>query len=200
MFTGIIENTGEILEKSENQLVFEVPKSFDLILGASIAVNGTCLTVAKLKGQIITADILEETWKRTNLGELKAGDLVNLERPARINATLDGHIVQGHVDGVGKLVGITDGKFGHKVEIEVPENLTKYMVEKGSVAVDGISLTIIDIKKDHFTFESIPHTWEITNLHSKKNGDGFNIEVDVLAKYVEKLVAAQRTAESNSAV
>lgn len=193
MFTGIIENTGKILERSESQLVFEVPASFELVLGASIAVNGTCLTAAKLDGQKITADILGETWKRTNLGELEAGDLVNLERPARINATLDGHIVQGHVDGVGKLVGVTDGQFGHKVEIEVPERLTKYMVEKGSVAVDGISLTIIDIEKDRFTFEAIPHTWEITNLHSKKNGDGINIEVDVLAKYVEKLVAAQRS-------
>ena len=188
MFTGIIETTGKIVERTQGALVFEVPAAFLLKIGDSIAVNGTCLTAVKIEGNKITANILEETWKRTNLGGLTAGDLVNLERPAQIGGRLDGHIVQGHVDGVGSIRTIKEGPLGHEVVIEVPKALTKYMVEKGSVAVDGISLTIIERGDDSFSFEAIPHTWTVTRLHTLKPGSPVNIEVDVVAKYVEQLI------------
>lgn len=190
MFTGIITGTGKIVEKTENTLIFDVPKNTELIIGASIAVNGTCLTAVSIENQRISTNILEDTWNRTNLGTLSPGDLVNIEKPAKIGSTLDGHIVQGHVDGIGTISKITEGPLGHVIEVTVPETLTKYMVEKGSVTVDGISLTITTISDTAFTFETIPHTWEITNLHSKDIGDKLNIEVDVLAKYVEKLLGS----------
>lgn len=188
MFTGIIEGTGKIIERTESSLLFSYPDSISLKIGDSLAVNGTCLTAIALQDGTMKADILEETWKRTNLGDLTPGDLVNLERPAKIGGSLDGHMVQGHVDGVGEFWSVEESQFGHKVFIRVPETLTKYMVEKGSIAVDGISLTLIDVRPDAFSFEAIPHTWEVTNLHARKTGDKMNIEVDVLAKYVEKLI------------
>ena len=218
MFTGIIETTGKIVERTQGALVFEVPAAFMLKIGDSIAVNGTCLTAAKIEGNKITANILEETWKRANLGDLAAGDLVNLERPAQIGGRLDGHIVQGHVDGVGSIRSIaptyasplprgtiprtgiplcgTVGTeaLGHKIIIDVPAALTKYMVEKGSVAVDGISLTIIERDATSFSFEAIPHTWAVTRLHTLKAGSRVNIEVDVVAKYVEQLIQGRNNA------
>jgi riboflavin synthase len=208
MFTGIIESTGKIVERTTDALVFEVPANFALKIGDSIAVNGTCLTIVEVGSgklevgtRVVKSNILEETWKRTNLGDLVAGDLVNLERPAQIGGRLDGHIVQGHVDGVGTIRSITATRvpplprgapggieLGHKIIVDVPPTLTKYMVEKGSVAVDGISLTIIARDDHSFSFESIPHTWEVTRLHTLKLGSNVNIEVDVVAKYVEQLM------------
>ncbi len=236
MFTGIVETTGKIIERTRGSLTFEVPATFLLNIGDSIAVNGTCLTIVEVGGgklparpsdmkaassrsggevgtSVVKSNILEETWKRTNLGDLKAGDLVNLERPAQIGGRFDGHIVQGHVDGVGTIRSITptlasplpshrlwrdpvqrrEGttggtELGHKIVVDVPPTLTKYMVEKGSVAVDGISLTIIDRDDHSFSFESIPHTWAVTRLHTLQIGSKVNIEVDVIAKYVEQLI------------
>jgi len=188
MFTGIITATGTITKRTESTLSFKVPESYPLFLGASIAVNGTCLTVVRQEKDIIHTDILAETWKRTSLGNLHEGNLVNLELPAAINGRLDGHIVQGHVDGVGHIQAIAEGPLGHTVEIIPPPDLLKYMVIKGSISVDGIALTITNLTEDSFSFEAIPHTWQITNLNDKSVGDTVNLEVDVITKYVERLM------------
>lgn len=188
MFTGIIIGTGRVTQKTENSLVFTIPPGVSLEIGDSIAVNGVCLTAVKLLGAEVHTNILAETWRRSNLGNLSEGSLVNLERPAKIGGTLDGHIVQGHVDGVGHITSITEGPLGHIVEITPPAELLKYMVEKGSVTVDGMSLTITRLTEHTFTFEAIPHTWAITNLHTRAPKDAVNIEVDVIAKYVERLM------------
>ena len=188
MFTGIIETTGKILERTKDSLTFAVPKNFATKLGDSLALNGVCLTAVKINGHNFTANIMAETWSRTNLGELKKDDLINLERARLIGDRFDGHIVQGHVDGIGLWQKVEDTKLGHKIFISLPHNLEKYVVEKGSISVDGISLTVIDKLPGVFSFATIPYTWEHTNLHTRRAGDKINLEVDIVAKYVESLL------------
>lgn len=161
----------------------------DVELGASIAVNGCCLTVVDwdIGSGHFEADVTEESFARTQLGDLKPGDPVNLERPVRLADRLGGHLVQGHVDAVGVIV-----EPAPDLKVKVADNLDRYLVEKGSVTVDGVSLTIVDPAHDGFTVAVIPHTSEVTTLGRKGPGDRVNIEVDVMAKYAEKLLAAER--------
>jgi riboflavin synthase len=162
----------------------------DMTLGASIAVNGVCLTAVELRPNGFTADLAPETLDRSNLGYLKAGDPVNLERPITLAARLSGHIMQGHVDGTGVLETLRpldDGNY--ELLVHIPEALDRYLVYKGSIAIDGISLTIADITDRLLRVAIIPHTFEATTLSKRKAGDRLNIECDILAKHVEKLVA-----------
>ncbi len=193
MFTGIIEKMGVVrgmIRKGEDARL-EVETGLDMKdvrVGDSISVNGACLTVVALTGRGFTADVSAETLSRTNLGTLKAGDRLNLEKSLRLNDFLGGHMVLGHVDALGKIfekkVRANSIVFG----VEVDERLTRYIVEKGSVAVDGISLTVNECKSSRFYVNIIPHTVRETTLGFKKAGDAVNIETDILGKYVEKLL------------
>ncbi len=186
MFTGIVEELGSVVSVSDTRLVVRGPLvTGDAAHGASIAVNGCCLTVATLDGDTFTADVMAETFARTSLGALAPGDPVNLERPLRVDARLGGHVVQGHVDGTGTIAErAPDGV----VRVTIPRDLARYVVAKGSVAVDGVSLTVVEAGDEHLTVSLIPTTLELTTLGRKGPGDPVNIEVDVLAKYVERLL------------
>lgn len=194
MFTGIIEEIGIVKSIKSKVITIEANKIFeDLKLGDSVSVNGTCLTVAsfenKIFPKIFNADITLETLSRTNLGELKSGFKVNLERALTLNGRLGGHIVSGHIDGVGIIKNISKNSDDIKLTIEVSSNLMKYIIEKGSVAVDGISLTVAEVNKNNFSVAIIPHTLKETILYYKKTGDKVNIENDIIGKYVEKLLS-----------
>jgi riboflavin synthase len=191
VFTGIVEELGEVVA------VEELPDAARLRLrgplvtegvkhGDSIAVNGVCLTVVESSGGEFTADVVAETLARTSLGVLTAGSRVNLERPMALGGRLDGHIVQGHVDGTGTVAERGDDG---RVRVEIPPQLAKYLVEKGSITVDGVSLTVVEAGDAHFTVALIPTTLDLTTLGVKQPGDPVNLEVDVLAKYVERLLA-----------
>lgn len=196
MFSGIIENLGTITAATgaDGSVTLDVATGFsDLSLGESVAINGICLTVVTFdtKG---SAEFYAspETLQRTNLGSLKSGDLVNLERAVSLSTRLSGHIVQGHVDGLATLDAIQSESGAHKIELTLPKTLARYCVEKGSITLDGISLTLNSLQ-DHPSgvcrvgLTIIPHTWTHTNLHTRSEGDVINVEVDVLAKYVERL-------------
>ena len=186
MFTGIVEELGDVVEVTDSRLVVRGPLvTGDAAYGASIAVNGCCLTVTALDGDTFAADVMAETLKRTSLGALNPGDRVNLERPLKADGRLGGHVVQGHVDGVGTIESHRDGV----VRVAIPEALSRYIVEKGSIAVDGVSLTVVDAGDASFTVSLIPATLELTTLGRKGPGDPVNIEVDVLAKHVERLLS-----------
>ena len=187
MFTGIVEELGEVVEVTDTRLVVRGPLvTSDAVYGASIAVNGCCLTVTDLADGAFTADVMVETFKRTSLGGLNPGDRVNLERPMKADGRFGGHVMQGHVDGTGTIESRdADGV----VRIAIPNDLARYVVEKGSIAVDGVSLTVVEAGDAHFTVSLIPATLELTTLGRKGPGDPVNIEVDVLAKYVERLLA-----------
>ena len=192
MFTGIIEEMGIVKSIKSKVITIEANKIFDdLKLGDSVAVNGTCLTVSSFSNKIFNADITSETLSRTNLGDLKSGFKVNLERALTLNGRLGGHIVSGHIDGVGIIKNISKKSEDIELVIEVPTNLMKYIIEKGSVAVDGISLTIakVDNNKNNFSVAIIPHTLKETVLYYKKAGDKVNIENDIIGKYVERLLS-----------
>jgi riboflavin synthase len=191
MFTGIVEELGTTVEVTDTRLVVRGPLvTSDATYGASIAVNGCCLTVTDLDGDTFGADVMVETFKRTSLGALKPGDPVNLERPVRADGRLGGHVVQGHVDGTGAISGRdADGV----VRIAIPDELTRYVVPKGSIAVDGVSLTVVDAGENEFSVSLIPATLALTTLGHKGSGDPVNIEVDVLAKYVERLLGKGTT-------
>jgi riboflavin synthase len=162
-------------------------------VGNSVAVNGACLTVVgKQAGGCLKFDILNETLRRTNLGRLCPGALANLERPLRADAGLDGHFVQGHVDGTGVVRRFEREGKDYVLEVEAPATLMRYIVEKGSIAVDGISLTVASVGKNWFRIWIIPHTRDITNLKTRKAGETVNLEADILAKYIEKLVKGRR--------
>ncbi len=196
MFTGIVEELGRVrrIVVREGGARIEIDASVvlsDSGIGASIAVNGCCLTVVELGGGWWAADAVTETLDRTALGSLRAGDPVNLERPVRLADRLGGHLVQGHVDGVGAIGArdpLPDGST--RVTIEAPRRLLGYVVEKGSIAVDGVSLTVAALHDEGFDIAVIPHTLAVTTLGTKEHGAPVNLEVDVLAKYVERLLHA----------
>jgi len=190
MFTGIVEELG-IVKLAGSRLSITCSRILeDLTLGASIAVNGVCLTAVEIHPDGFTADLAPETLDRSNLGDLKAGDGVNLERPITLAARLSGHIMQGHVDGTAVLEefrALEDGNW--ELRVRIPEALDRYLVFKGSIAIDGISLTIADISDRLLRVAIIPHTYEATNIAKRHPGDRLNIECDILAKHVEKLLA-----------
>jgi riboflavin synthase len=194
MFTGIIEELGHVLDFQPQPAGARITIGcsailHDAALGASIAVNGACVTAVELAADRFSADLAPETLRRTNLGSLRRGSPVNLERPLRANSRLDGHFVLGHVDGAAEIVSLEAlGSDNWWLRIRVPAELTRYIVEKGSVAVDGISLTVAEIADNLAGFTIIPHTYEHTALRARSAGDLVNIEVDILAKHVEKLI------------
>ena len=184
MFTGIVEELGRVAERDGDRLRIACSTVLDdVVLGASIAVNGCCLTVVGWGDDWWDADLTDETWSRTSLGDLAPGDAVNLERPVRLMDRLGGHLVQGHVDGVGEIV-----EPAPDLRIRCDRELLRYVVEKGSITVDGISLTVVDPLDDGFTVAIIPHTADVTTLGHKGPGARVNLEVDVTAKYVERLL------------
>jgi riboflavin synthase len=196
MFTGIVEELGEVIAIEHGidsaRIVVRAPRvTADAANGASIAVNGVCLTVVDLSDGAFTADVMRETLQRSSLGALSVGSPVNLERAVRASDRLGGHIVQGHVDGVGAVIGRTPGDRWEVVRILVPEELAKYVVEKGSVAVDGVSLTVSEAGDGWFEVSLIPTTLAATTLGRRALGDDVNLEVDVIAKYVERLMSGQ---------
>ena len=194
MFTGIIEEVGEVVEVADTgnfrTIVVRGNTVFDdLRTGSSIAVNGVCLTVRSMASRIFTAEMSRETLDRTSLGSLKKGTVLNLERPMRADSRFGGHIVQGHVDGVGHIRRFERQGDAWNLEVEYPETDKCYLVEKGSIAVDGISLTVASLRSPNiFSVAIIPHTFENTNLRTARPNDPVNLEFDVLAKYIESLL------------
>jgi len=188
VFTGIVEELGAVASLDGSRLRLSAAGVLqDVSMGASIAVNGCCLTVVAWGDDWWEADVSDETFDRTSLGSLRQGDAVNLERPLRLADRLGGHLVQGHVDAVGRVVAPTP-----ELEVAVPGALMRYIVEKGSITVDGVSLTVVEVLDGGFTVAVIPHTCEVTTLGGRVVGDAVNLEVDVMAKYVERLLAAYR--------
>ncbi len=191
MFTGIVTDTGEVLHISPSRLAISTPKLFgELEIGRSIAVNGTCLTVIELTpaAHSFAAELSPETLARTNLGLLRPGDLVNLELPLRFSDRLDGHFVLGHIDTLAEIVSISRKEKGAVFRFRVDKKYSQYLIEKGSIALDGISLTIFNISEGEFDVAVIPHTLEQTNLHRRRPGDKINVEFDVLGKYIERML------------
>jgi riboflavin synthase len=193
VFTGIVEELG-VVEALEDlgdavRLTVRGPHvTLDARLGDSIAVNGCCLTVAVRDGETFTADVMRETLDKTSLGRLEPGSRVNLERAVTAHTRLGGHLVQGHVDATGRVVGRTPSEHWELVEISVPGALARYLVDKGSITVDGVSLTVVSAGETSFTVSLIPETLARTTLGSAREGDPVNLEVDVIAKYVERLL------------
>ncbi len=188
MFTGIVEELGRVESREGPKLRLACTTVLDdVTMGASIAVNGCCLTVVDWDAEAgwWEADVTQESYDRTQLGDLTPGDPVNLERPVRLEDRLGGHLVQGHVDAVGEIL-----EPAPDLKVRIPPELHRYVVEKGSITVDGISLTVVDPGAEGFTVAVIPHTAEVTTLGAKGVGDRVNIEVDVMAKYAEKLLQA----------
>ena len=193
MFTGIVEELGEVVAVEQlpdasrfrlrGPLVTEGARH-----GDSIAVNGVCLTVVETADGEFTADVMAETLKRSSLGALEPGSRVNLERPMAVGGRLGGHIVQGHVDGTGTVLERTPSEHWELVRVGLPAHLSRYVVEKGSITVDGVSLTVVEVADDWFTISLIPTTLDLTTLGLKQSGAPVNLEVDVIAKYVERLL------------
>ena len=194
MFTGIVEGIGTVNKISKNtknrsaiEMTIDLGKQVrGLKVGQSVALNGVCLTATKLTKSKCLFEMIEETTKKTDLGNLKVGGVVNIERSLKVGDRLEGHFVLGHVDGVGIIKKILKKPKEVQVYFEIPKNLAKYVVKKGSIAIDGISLTVVDIKKTLASVSLIPHTIEITNFHTKKVGDKVNIETDIFGKYILK--------------
>lgn len=193
MFTGIVEELGEVISVTHGvksaRLSVKCPLvSSDASLGDSIAINGCCLTVIGIGESLLTFDAVPETLRCTNLGDLTAGDSVNLERPMVLNGRLGGHFVQGHVDGVGLIRIITEEDNALVISIEIEKDLQKYLISKGSITVDGISLTVAKLEESGFSVWIIPHTSQVTTMGKRQPGDRVNIECDMLGKYIERLV------------
>ena len=192
MFTGIVEEVGRVASLTDYRLVINARQALeDVNLGDSIAVNGACLTVVEFDGDSFAVDLAPETLRRTSLGQAGPGAAVNLERALAANGRMGGHIVQGHVDGTGVITGLTPEADCYIMEIEAPESLVPYIVEKGFIAVDGISLTVVQKAVRRFTISVIPFTMQNTNLEERAVGDKLNLEADILAKYVESLLEAK---------
>ncbi|MFH0838328.1 MAG: riboflavin synthase [Patescibacteria group bacterium] len=188
MFTGIIESTGLIDGIKKNPLTIKAPALIQkLKIGSSVAVDGVCLTVRKKLKDSFEADVMPVTLKRTNLGHKKKNDLVNLELAMLGSKRFEGHIVSGHVEGTAELLEMKIVENAYHLTLRIPEDLSRYVIATGSIAVNGISLTVMDVDGEKFSVGIIPHTWENTNLHTLKVGDKVNIETDILAKYAEKL-------------
>ena len=192
MFTGIITGTGKIkkIEKNtKNRSAIKVlvdlgKNSKGLKIGQSVALNGVCLSATKISKSLCMFEMIDETMKKTDLGNLKVGSLINIERSLKVGERLEGHFVLGHVDGVAIITKIEQKPKEVKIWFKIPKKLTKYVVQKGSIALDGISLTVVDAKNDLASVCIIPHTMKITNFKTKKIGDKLNIETDVLGKYI----------------
>ena len=198
MFTGIVEELGSVRSISDlgdaARLAIQGPEvTSDAQPGDSISVNGVCLTVVELMDGVFTADVMQETLNRSALGALDAGSSVNLERAARVDSRLGGHIMQGHVDGVATVSDISPTENWTTMTFDLPPGLSRYVVEKGSIAVDGVSLTVVAVDDATFAVSLIPTTLTHTTLGSRRVGDAVNIEVDVIAKYVERLMEGRAT-------
>jgi riboflavin synthase len=197
MFTGIVERVGTVAAVDDSggvrRLTIEAGDAAEaMAIGDSIAVNGVCLTAVAVAGGRVTVEAVPETLDRSNLGRLSAGDPVDLERPVPAGGRLDGHVVQGHVDGVGTVRSITPDGDSKRVWIDAPQRLHRYFAEKGSVAVDGVSLTVSAVDPGGFEVVLIPHTLTATVFGARRPGDTVNLEVDILAKYVERLMEGMR--------
>jgi riboflavin synthase len=198
VFTGIVEELGTVVsvqalgDAARLRLRGPLVVS-DAVHGASIAVNGVCLTVVEHDSDGFTADVMLETLNRSSLGALEPGSPVNLERPVTLAARLGGHLVQGHVDGVGTITERVPGEHWELVRVSLPDGLGRYVVEKGSITVDGVSLTVVEAARESFTVSLIPTTLELTTLGRKAVGDPVNLEVDVVAKYVERMLEWRTT-------
>jgi len=203
MFTGIVEEVGRVTkveQRGENRRITiaaeKTPKELDT--GNSVAVSGVCLTALDIRPESFCADLAPETWVRTSFSGIRESALVNLELPMKANGRFGGHIVQGHVDGVGKLISfdrIADSE-NWWLNIELPDEVEKYTVYKGSISIEGISLTVAKLENKRCTIAVIPHTVEMTNLHTLKPGDPVNLEADLIAKYVEKMMKSESSANS----
>lgn len=197
MFTGIIEEIGTIQSISRgvksSRLTIEARKIFgDLKYGDSVATDGVCLTVATINGNTFTADVMAQTLRNSTLGDLTVGSRVNLERALQLSTRLGGHLVSGHIDCKGKIIGIRYEDIARWVTVEIPTDKMRYLIGKGSVAIDGISLTVAELTENAFSVSTIPVTQEDTTLSQKKESDWVNIELDVLAKYTERLLGFQQ--------
>jgi riboflavin synthase len=195
MFTGIVEAVGEVARMVESTpgtylLELRTPLASQMKIGDSLANNGVCLTVISQTPSILGFDLLAETVKRSNLLDLKVGDLVNLERSMAASSRFDGHLVQGHVDTTAKLLAVEAHGQDHRIEIELPRDFAQYVIFKGSIAVNGVSLTVAELDSDRFVNWIIPHTWNLTNLRQLRPGDRVNLEFDQIAKYLERLLGA----------
>ena len=194
MFTGIIEGIGKVIKINKNtsnrsafQMIVDLGKhSKGLKIGQSVALNGVCLSVTKISKNKCSFEMIDETIKKTDLGNLKIGGIVNIERSLKVGDRMEGHFVLGHVDGVGIIKKIEKKPKEVKLWFEIPKKLSKYVVKKGSIALDGISLTVVDVKKNNASVCLIPHTMNVTNFNSKKVSDKINIETDILGKYILK--------------
>lgn len=194
MFTGIVGGVGRVVEAGGGRLWVEHPPTAERsAVGGSVAVNGVCLTVVEVEGGSFRAEVVPETLRRSNLGALAAGDSVNLELPVRPDGLLDGHLVQGHVDATAAVREVRTATLGQEIEIELPRELAAYVAEKGSIAVDGTSLTVagVDDERGCFTIALIPHTLESTVAGGYRKGSLVNLEVDVVARYLERLVRSR---------
>jgi riboflavin synthase len=197
MFTGIVEQIGAVshveTRDGNRRMTLRAPGLGYLPVGSSIAVNGVCLTAVELGEDSVSLDVVPETLQRTNLGDLETDSQVNLELPMAANGRFDGHIVQGHVDGVGIVSAVERSAEGGVVmSVDAPDDLLRYLVEKGSVTIDGVSLTVASLTDSGFSVALIPHTLDVTTLGLRTRGDKVNLEMDVLAKYVERLVRIQQ--------
>ncbi|GAC1656507.1 MAG: riboflavin synthase [Candidatus Dormibacteraceae bacterium] len=193
MFTGIVSGVGAVAEERSGHLGITDPATAAAVaIGGSVAVNGVCLTVVAVEGPVFFADVVPETLRRTNLGRLRPGDRVNLERPLTASQPLDGHLVQGHVDATARILTVTEVALGREVTVELPAEVARYVAEKGSITVDGTSLTVagVDRPPGTFTVALIPHTLAGTVAGAYVLGDIVNLEVDVIARYAERLVRA----------
>jgi riboflavin synthase len=194
VFTGIVEEVGRVASVPAGRLVIAANKVLEgMPLGGSIAVNGVCLTVTDFNSQSFSADIMPETLKRTNLGWLRTGDSVNLERPLALGGQVGGHLVQGHVDDTGRIASVTSEGQSVLIKFEASPEVMRFIVPKGFIAVDGVSLTVAGRDTDSFRVSTVDYTRQHTILGSKKTGDMVNLEVDIIAKYVEQLSQPQRT-------
>ncbi|HEY6010831.1 MAG TPA: riboflavin synthase [Nitrospirota bacterium] len=196
MFTGIIEEMGSVRALRREGIAARLTISASAVLGGtvigdSICVNGVCLTVVDLAKDGFSADVAAETLKVTNLGELKAGANVNLERALQLSARIGGHLVSGHVDAVGRIREKREEGNGWRIFIDAPETVLRYVIKKGSIAIDGISLTVADVDRSGFSIAMIPHTAKLTTLGFKAGGDSVNLEADIIGKYVERLLSGR---------
>lgn len=203
MFTGLVEEKGTLVNKIKTgdgyRLEIEASKVLqDTEIGSSISVNGCCLTVVEKKSSSFLMDTIEETLKKTNLGDLKIGEKVNLERPLKADARLGGHFVLGHVDTKGEVLEVNELSNSHFVRIRFPEEFRHYLIYVGSVSIDGVSMTVAELEDNVFGVGVIPHTWEETIFSSKKPGSTVNLEFDVLGKYVERIMEKKENSDGEN--